>query len=460
VRWTASALVVCVCSVLGGAVESVVADPIAANFNIPTALASDSIDKPVEYLLGIRLGLTDNPRLDLGVDRRDSRSRAGYIGAQATLVHERHFTLGLGLEHLATRYTHFREDSLNGLVEDNQFSGWLFYISPGAHSRLGNDQPLGFGVSVDAGYLWASENFLTHDFESYWSERIFALRPKMTATYDISPDMFLQLESGWLWAEKTGYRIYYDYFDGPSYGYAWEMDFTGPYFGSMLTIRLPNGSRRVQKFADPSPEARSTESGPNIIAGLRAGILPGDVESLPARWDFDGDCGSPIAGGLQVSLTTRKKTELGLGFEHLNTPYADSRDTTFGGDTRVEGSFLYATIVYEGLSTPIERVPLGIGLDVGHLWAREDIRYQSRDWSYTNSNDLEGNAARIKFTASPRIARGVGLRFEIGWLFAALGNQQPPVTPVQPGYRSEWSVPELMDFSGLSLMAMIRLMPE
>lgn len=456
--WISAPAVVFVLSIAGVSAVTAAPKALVQSLNYASPLAPDSTTKPAKGSIGVRLGLSRNPKFTSEVENRISDSRPVFAGVELTVARERHFRLGIGLERFGTQYTHIRTDTIKGQIEDNQYTGWLLYLSPGIHSRLGRASPLGFGFYVDLGYLWASENYLLHGYTLSSRELLRAARPKLVTTYEIMHYMSLHLECGWMMARHKGRTASYDFYDEPQLSYPWTLDFSGPYFGSMVTISLPSNARTGERRdGDMVVSGDSKDVSPTF--GLRASVLPRTAESQPARWDFNGSHGASLAVGIQVSLVTANRIEVGLGVDLARTPTTRSLDSVFGGSLHAECLFAFASVGYEGLPTPVSALPLGLFVDIGHLWSREVTTDRIYDYTYSFTAGLEGPAARAKITISPDIWREAALRIELGWLFAALGERRP--SSVHSGYTPGMisSDPTFIDFSGPSITAMIRLSP-
>lgn len=454
-RWTHALKYVCIAAAVSGE-----ANPDKASSEtlrvLDSAGETPSAAEAVDLSISFRLGLTENPRSQYGPDQRTSLHRAGIVGAQFTVVHEDHFQLGLGLERLVTSYNHRPADAIYGRVEDFQYNGWLFYLSPGVHSRLGKAQPLGFGANVDIGFLWAEEVITRDSAAGSSGTRIAAIRPKGVITYDLSSKARLQFEAGWIWAEYTDYVVSHDYFDnfydefsGGSSGYK---DFTGPFFATMLTLPLPEAASTDQMEGN-----RIDGIKPTVNWGVRFGMLTKSVQTGPSRWGIDGSFGASFARGLQVTVMTQRGMEIGLGADLFSTGAEDVKDVLLDSRVNAKATFVFATIGYQGFKTPLRSVPLGLSIDIGNLWSREVIFHDRDKWSYSSSSGLDGPAARIKLTASPRFTSWLGLQMEVGWLFGRLGYQSPLTPQSDSQYPSPWTDPSLIDFSGPSLVAMFRL---
>lgn len=449
--WRTLGVLLSLLSALDVAAEGLISPPKLAS-SYPSAVAAP--DSRVKFNFGVRLGLTEGPRVRPWPEELTSMRRASFIGTQITAIHEDHFELGLGLEFVSTPSTRRHADTMFNGSGASRYTGSFLYLSPGVHTRAGKGQPLGFGANIDIGFVWVSGQVLADSFGFSYelTNRIRAVRPKGVITYELTPKITLQFEGGWLWAKHDEpMRLTRDDY-GNLYWPSLNMDFTGPFASTMITIPWPS----TVGYAERSGGPVKALPGQICVFSARLGLLPNSARSGPARWDFDGSYGPTFARGLELTIRTRNSLELGLGLDYLTTPSEVSSDTLTGGILHARGQFLFATLGHDGYRVPVMALPIGFAVDVGRLWSEEiSAPHPDRYWR-RNSTALDGWAARIKLTASPKVRPWLGLRVEAGWLFARLGSQLQLSPDEGSYYRTAWVDPTMIDFSGPSLMATIR----
>lgn len=201
------------------------------------ALDADSLSVSV----GLRLGTGQLRGYLADVNDNSCTVRSGVTGIELTVHRACNFQIGIGLERHIAQSERFTTDTVIAYFgQDSRLSAWFIYLSPGVHSRIGEDQPLDIGGVVDIGVLWVSDRVRGRLDEFSHGERILAIRPKVVISYDVYQNTVLHLECGWMYAEMESayYHDRFEFYPWTQYRRFWR-SLTGSYYGVMLSISPP-----------------------------------------------------------------------------------------------------------------------------------------------------------------------------------------------------------------------------
>jgi len=187
----------------------------------------------------LRIGSSSGPAAYSFPEDQILQRRMCLIGAEITLQQDNFGQIGAGMDVMIGPRYPYSEDTLVYDFEVARYSAVFLYVSPGIQIQLGKDQPLSLGASVDIGPLWSRETSYAgwfSDRQYLEVERVLAYRPKFTMSYNLTHDVQLRFEYGWMHG-----RIRSAYFPDPDENWYAEYprDYNGTYFGTSVAITRP-----------------------------------------------------------------------------------------------------------------------------------------------------------------------------------------------------------------------------
>lgn len=200
----------------------------------------------LEISYSLRIGSCSGPAAYSYVDESVTNRRLGLFDVQIALRQGNFGQVATGMDLLFGPRFMTVGDSSFYEFEHVRYSAIFMYVSPGFHVRVGKDQPLSLGASIDVGPLWARESYLY----SWWRsnegdlavERILAIRPRLQMSYNLTHSLHVQIEYGWMHGKiRPAYR-----YDHASNWYVEiPRDFDGPYFISSIAITRPVARKAI-----------------------------------------------------------------------------------------------------------------------------------------------------------------------------------------------------------------------
>lgn len=192
---------------------------------------------------GLRIGSSGGPAYyDYSGDNVTER-RLGMIGAEVAVRQGNFGQIGVGMDLMIGPRSQPTGDPFL-YSEHIRYSAIFFYVSPGIQVRLGRDQPLSIGASVDIGPMWSRETAFARPLlmwdtgaEYLEVERILAIRPSLLLSYNVTHSTQLQFEYGWMHG-KIRPSFYLDLTGRPWYA-EFPRDYDGPYFIASIAITRP-----------------------------------------------------------------------------------------------------------------------------------------------------------------------------------------------------------------------------
>lgn len=202
----------------------------------------DAHPDSLELAYGLRFGICSGPAAYSISESRVLEDALKTLGVQIAVRQGNYGQLAAGLELMqGPRYATSGWDSVSSIFEHIRYSAVFLYVSPGIQVRLGKDQPLSLGASVDLGPLWTRERtFYAYlfDADEYLEvERSMAIRPKFVMSYNLSHKVQVHFEYGWIDAGLSS--TYSSAYFADNWYIEIPRSYDGPYFSASITATRP-----------------------------------------------------------------------------------------------------------------------------------------------------------------------------------------------------------------------------